>query len=61
MCPFAEMTDSPCASVLTLEHLPDAMSRCANDYQRCPIYRKLRTHDETRVEKVDPAPQRVAS
>ena len=39
VCPFLEQADSRCAAHLCLNKLEEAMGRCGDNYEDCPIYR----------------------
>jgi len=40
VCPFLEQADPRCAIHLSLSRLEEAMGRCGDDYERCPLYRE---------------------
>lgn len=42
MCPFANKSDSRCATHWTIRNLFQAFSQCADRYSACPIYRALK-------------------
>jgi hypothetical protein len=54
MCPHLEKADPRCAAHLSLEHLEEAMCRCAYRYEDCPVYRKLLVSDAATQEHVEP-------
>ncbi len=41
MCPYVEDADARCGRYLTLENVTQALTRCACDYQQCPVYREI--------------------
>ncbi len=46
-CPFMENFNKECNKVLTFRNLSYAMKLCNGDFQRCPIYLKLKLREKT--------------
>jgi hypothetical protein len=40
VCPFLEDADARCAAYHSLSQLEQALGRCVDHYQDCPIYRE---------------------
>ena len=48
VCPFLEQADPRCAAHLSLQRLDDALGRCADHFEQCPIYREKLLADASR-------------
>lgn len=51
MCPFVDQGDARCAAYLSLHHLDEALTRCADHYDQCPIYRRKLLSDASHADK----------
>ena len=59
MCPFLEDSDARCAAYHSLSQLEQALGRCVDHYQDCPIYREKLLGDASRPRQVS-EPTRAA-
>jgi hypothetical protein len=48
MCPYIDRQSPRCCGKLTLSNLGEALTRCAQQHQQCPIYCELQIHARKR-------------